>query len=148
MKVGAFLLSLAALLAASSQCIYAQQAQWDKYLWQTSRTSNISPAARSMVTELQAETQKVLDAGPLAPFRAVYADTMNDMYFMYWQGGRIVTTLAMAYPYLTRTQQAAVRKYVQAELDSEERAPWCPQGYIAADKGARRELHSFNEGNG
>lgn len=30
------------------------------------------------------------------PHRCVFVDTMDDMYFMYWQPGRIITTLAAA----------------------------------------------------
>jgi len=121
---------------------------WDRYIWETCHTENIAPAASNLVAELRMEVQKVLDAGPLAPVRTVYADLEQDPYFMYWQPGRVITTLAAAWPQLGAQQQASVRQYVRAELVDERRAPWNPQGFIPPDKGARRELHAFSEARG
>jgi hypothetical protein len=123
----------------------AQDQALDRYIWQTYRTTQVAPSAGPLLQELRAEVQKVLDAGPLCPLRTVYADLLQDPYFLYWQPGRIITTLAMAYPHLTPAQQARVQAYVKAELDDAERAPWCGKGFIPPDKGARREIHSFNE---
>src|SRR5436853_5245940 len=83
--------------------------QWSKYLWETYRTTNIPASASNLVAELRHEVQRILDAGPLAPMRTVYADLEQDPYFMYWQGGRIINTLAMAWPYLSEPQQATAR---------------------------------------
>ncbi len=121
---------------------------WDRYLWESDRTTGISPSASNLVTELRAEIQKVLDAGPLAPIRTVYADLEQDPYFLYWQGGRIITTLGRAWPQLTQRQQAAVGNYVAAGLDDERRAPWSTREFISPDEGARRELHDFHEARG
>lgn len=121
---------------------------WDEYLWQSYRLPAVAPAASNLVVELRAEIQKILDAGPLAPVRTVYADLEQDPYFMYWQGGRMVTTLSMAWPYLDKAQHETVKRYVRAELDDARRAPWNDKGFIPADNGARRELHSFNEPRG
>ena len=144
---GSIVLAVLWLGACSSVCP-AQNAAWDKYLWETYRTRAVAPSASNLVAELRAEVQKILDAGPLAPIRTVYADLEQDPYFMYWQGGRIITTLALAWPHLDAAQQAAARKYVRAELDDPRRAPWAPRGYIPPDQGARRELHSFHEARG
>src|SRR4051812_15679099 len=38
--------------------------EWAKYLWQTWRTTDIPDSASNLVTELRAETQKILEAGP------------------------------------------------------------------------------------
>ncbi|HEY7115254.1 MAG TPA: hypothetical protein VH475_01640 [Tepidisphaeraceae bacterium] len=119
--------------------------EFDRYIWQTPRTSDPARASAPMIDELRSEIQKVLDAGPLAPLRAVYADLLQDPYFLYWQPGRIITTLSAAYPHLTPGQQAAVRRYVRAELDDPRRAPWCAKGFLPPDQGARRELHTFNQ---
>ncbi len=121
---------------------------WDKYLWEASRTTDIPAGASNLVAELQRETQKVLDAGPLAPVRTVYADLEQDPYFLYWQGGRIITTLAMAWPYVTSAQQTALGNYVRHELADEQRALWASKGFIPPENGARRELHSFHEARG
>lgn len=98
--------------------------------------------------ELRSEAQKILDAGPLAPMRTVYADLEQDPYFMYWQGGRIIPTLAMAWPHLTARQQDGAKKYIRAELADERRAPWTAPGFMPPDHGARRELHTFHEPRG
>jgi hypothetical protein len=121
---------------------------WGTYIWQTYRTSKISPAASNLIHELRAEVDKVLQAGPLAPLRTVYADLEQDPYFVYWQGGRIITTLSMAWPHLDSAQQPKVADYVRAELQDENRAPWAPRGFIPPNQGARRELHTFHEARG
>src|ERR1051326_390450 len=121
---------------------------WDNYLWQTYRTSQIAASADNLVRELRAEVQKIVEAGPLAPMRTVYADLEQDPYFIYWQPGRIITTLAMAYSHLGSAQQKAVRTYVQLELGHNLRAAWTPKGFIPPDNGARRELHGFHEPRG
>ncbi|HEV8543234.1 MAG TPA: hypothetical protein VGR78_12635 [Verrucomicrobiae bacterium] len=121
---------------------------WDKYLWETWRTTKIPKSSNPLEAELSAEIQRILEAGPLAPIRTVYADLEQDPYFMYWQGGRIITTLAMAWPWVDAAQQSAIRKYVRAELDDETRGPWSPNGFIPSDSGARRELHTFHEARG
>ena len=142
-----------AMLVASSEISRGQTTpvpvgQWDKYLWETCRTSDIPPAASNLVAELDREVQKILDAGPLAPLRTVYADLEQDPYFMYWQGGRIINTLAMAWPFLTTLQQEAVQGYVRRELDDDQRSPWTSKGFIPPESGARRELHTFHEARG
>jgi hypothetical protein len=144
-------LACAILLAASLSrvaCAQLGSSPWDKYLWQTSRTTDVPASTSNLVAELRAEVQKILEADLLAPVRTVYADLEQDPYFMYWQGGRIITTLAMAWPHLSAAQQDAVRKYVRAELQDDQRAPWSPKGFIPPDGGARRELHTFHEPRG
>jgi len=136
------------LLAAGSAAADTAPDLWDKYLWQTCRTTDIAPSSSNLVTELRVEVQKILDAGPLAPVRTVYADLEQDPYFMYWQGGRIIATLAMAWPHLTSTQQSALKNYVRVELQDDRRALWSPKGFIPPESGARRELHAFHEPRG
>ncbi len=121
---------------------------WNKYIWQIHTTTDINAAADQLIFQLRQEIQKVLDAGPLAPIRTVYADLEQDPYFMYWQGGRIIQTLAMAWPHLNESQRTAVKKYVQAELLNANRAPWTPKGYIPPDQGARREYHNYHQARG
>ena len=143
--------AVAFLLAAvfrSSAAEPAATGPWEKYFWQTCLAKDIAPSADKWKLELRAEVQSILDSGPLAPLRTVYADLEQDPYFLYWQGGRIITTLAMAWPYLTAAQQTAAQSYIRAELDDENRAPWTPKGFIPPDQGARREFHSFHEARG
>jgi hypothetical protein len=125
-----------------------QTGPWEKYLWQTYRVRKVGTSSSNLIAELRAEVRKVLEAGPLAPVRTVYADLEQDPYFLYWQGGRIITTLACAWPHLTATQQNAARRYVRAELTDDQRAPWTPKGCLPPDQGARRESHGFHEPRG
>jgi hypothetical protein len=98
-----------------------------------------------MNARLQEEVQKVLDAGRLAPMRAYYGSqgAQLEEYWLYMQPGRIITTLAWAYPYLTPAQQAGVTSYVAAELADSTHAPWasCPMSVTA---GARREHYPLS----
>jgi hypothetical protein len=121
---------------------------WHKYIWQTPRTTDVPASTSNLVAELRFEAQKVLDAGPLAPVRTVYADLEQDPYFMYWQPGRIIMTLAMAWPHLTDAQRISSRDYVRAELEDIRRAPWAAKGFLPPDNAARRELHTFHEPRG
>lgn len=137
---------LAGILGGSAA--ETQTSPWEKYVWQTYRVSNVTSSTSNLVAELRAEVQKVLAAGPLAPVRTVYADLEQDPYFLYWQGGRIITTLAYAWPHLSPAQQDAVRKYVRAELADDQRAPWTAKGFVPPDNGTRREWHNFHESRG
>ena len=128
-------------LLASAPLAYAQP--YDNYIWQFPRVTNISSTADGMKTTLQEEVQKILDAGHLAPLRIHYADIVSEGYFLYHERGRIIATLAWAYPYLTSTQQSAVRTYVGTELSTAAYTPWStsPRN-IPQDQGARRELYT------
>jgi len=76
-------------------------AEWyDKYLWETPRVTNIDGIATAdLVAELQREVDKVLDRPTLAPLRLSYADIPYEAYWLYYERGRIVTTLSYAYPH-------------------------------------------------
>jgi hypothetical protein len=110
------------------------------YAWEFPRVAGVT-GADDMVQQLQEEVQKILDAGRLSPLRAYFADIGTvEEYWMYLEPGRIITTLAWAYPYLTPTQQAGVRSYVAAELASPTFAPWAAYP-LSPTVGTRRELH-------
>jgi hypothetical protein len=111
-----------------------------KYAWQYPRVSGVT-GADPMIQQLQEEVQKVLDSGRLSPARTYYADIGTaEEYWLYLEPGRIITTLAWAYPYLTAAQQTSVRAYVAAELASATHAPWAPYP-IPPTTGTRREIH-------
>ncbi len=132
-----------AFALAAVFCVIASRAfsaEVTRYAWQFPRVTGAS-ADSHMLLQLQEEVQKILDAGRLSPVRAYYADgPLWEEYWMYIEPGRIITTLAWAYPYLTAAQQAGVRSYVAAELDSATHAPWAPSP-MSPTVGARRELH-------
>ncbi len=82
-----------------------------------------------LVAELRDEVQRVLDGGRLAPLYISFADQESVGYTVYQEPGRIVTTLAWAYPHLKEVQQAAVRAYVNAEFNNPTNAPWGVTAY-------------------
>jgi hypothetical protein len=110
-----------------------------RYAWEYPRVTGVN-GADPLIQRLQEEVQKVLDAGRLSPARTYYADIGTvEEYWQYIEPGRIITTLAWAFPYLTVGQQAAVRAYVAAELASATHAPWAPYP-MQPTVGTRREL--------
>jgi len=111
----------------------------DKYAWEFPRATSVA-GADDLITDLQEEVQKILNAGHLAPIYISYADQDSAGYKVYQEPGRIITTLAWAYPYLTDPQKTAVRAYAAAELADARFAPWGP--YPMPDMvGTPRELH-------
>jgi hypothetical protein len=111
-----------------------------KYLWEMPRVVGIDEArTAAMVVELRREVQRILSAGPLAPLRCSYADIPGEAYWLYYERGRIITTLAYAHPYVSRQQQEAIGKYVRAMLASKSDAPWEP-GLKGKREGAPRAL--------
>lgn len=111
----------------------------DRYAWQFPSVTNISGAS-DLIQDLQEEAQKILSAGHLAPIYISYADQESVAYRTYQEPGRIITTLAWAYPYLTSAQQTAVRTYVASELNNPNYATWAPSN-LAGMVGTPRELH-------
>src|SRR5689334_17094068 len=131
---------IAAWACLSAGPAAAQSVNAATYAWQFPAAAGVN--APDLVGRVQEEVQKVLDAGRLTPQRAYYGDLGNDeQYWQYIEPGRIVTTLAWAYPYLTTAQQAGVRAYVAAELASGTHAPWASAPLSPTVSGTRRELH-------
>lgn len=113
------------------------------YAWQFPVVTGVN-RGDDMVVRLREEVQRILDAGRLAPLRVYHGDIATvEEYWLYTEPGRIITTLAWAYPNLTQAQQFAVRAYVAAELDSATHAPWATAP-LPFNAGARRELHPLD----
>lgn len=119
----------------------------DRYAWEFPRVREIredSVTIQNLKTELRAQIQDVLSAGDLTPLRVNHADEHSDAYFVYLEPGRIITTLAWAYPHLPSALQAAVKRYVDTQFQSDRLAPWNP-GRLPADMpGTRRELYPIH----
>ncbi len=118
----------------------------DRYAWEFPAPASAIPEAptAALRAELRHQIDDVLAAGFLTPWRVNHADEATEAYFVYLEPGRIVTSLAWAYPHLTAEQQAAVRRYVHQHFTSAEFAPWNP-GRLAADvAGTRREFHPIH----
>jgi hypothetical protein len=112
------------------------------YAWQHPQVAGVGGAAADdMIERLREEVQKILERGRLAPLRIYYGDIPTvEEYWLYTEPGRIIATLGWAYPYLTSTQQTAVKSYVAAELASPTHAPWAGS-ILQPSAGSRRELH-------
>jgi hypothetical protein len=113
-----------------------------RYAWEFPIATDIpNDAVASLRSQLVEQIDDIVAAGHLTPWRVNHADEHTDGYFVYLEPGRIVTTLAWAYPHLDAERQAAVRRYVQNEFASPVFAPWNP-GRLSADvAGTRREFH-------
>lgn len=119
---------------------FAAGADYEEYLRQTPRSTNIAAdKTADMVAELRREVQKILDAGPLAPLRMAYADIPFEAYWLYYEPGRVVTTLGYAYPHVTEPQRAGIREYVRRLFEDPRDQPWA-FGIKGKTDGARREL--------
>src|SRR6185436_3403432 len=127
-------------LAAGSAAAQAQSVDPTPYAWEFPQVTGIGSGADLMKSELQEQIQAVLNAGHLRPIYISYADQQSAGYAVYLEPGRILTTLAWAYPYLTAAQQTSVRTYVASELGDSRFAPWGTYP-LPKDVGTPRETH-------
>lgn len=99
---------------------------FSKYVWEFPEASQIQiPADKQwMIETLREEVGKILGAGHLAPRYFNSGDLHHEGYFLYVAPGRIVTTLAWAWPHLTDEQRGKVKEYVAKELSEAKYAPW------------------------
>src|SRR5678816_1253144 len=132
------------LLCLAVPAGFAMAANLDvgRYAWEFPIATDIpNDAVASLRSQLVEQIDDIVAAGHLTPWRVNHADEHTDGYFVYLEPGRIVTTLAWAYPHLDAERQAGVRRYVQNEFASPVCAPWNP-GRLSADvAGTRREFH-------
>jgi len=100
--------------------------EFSKYIWEFPAATEVTlPADRQwLLDDLRAEIDKILMAGHLAPYYFNAGDLHHEGYFLYVAPGRIITTLAWAYPHLTENSQARVREYVTQELSNPKYTPW------------------------
>ena len=130
---------LAVLIGGSAHIGHAQPVNVDLYAWQFPTVSNVNLQSE-LVTMLQQEVSQILAAGHLAPLSVRYGDLTWEAYFLYQEPGRIITTLAWAFPYLTSAQQDSARLYVAEELANIDYAPWGNYP-LSRTEGARREYY-------
>jgi hypothetical protein len=124
---------------------FARGLDLDRYAWEFPAAMAIpQDQAVDLKSQLAEQIDDILAAGSLTQWRVNHADEYTDAYFVYLEPGRIITTLAWAYPHLTAERQMAVRNYVHRQFDSETFAPW-NLGRLSADvAGTRREFHPIN----
>jgi len=134
-----FLIGLVMLLFCAPPLAAGES--YAKYLWETPRVTNIDGAATAeLVAQLQREVARVLRQPFLAPLRLSYGDVPEDTYWLYYEPGRIITTLSYAYPHVTHQQQEGIRGYVHRMLAHPKHAPYAEE-ILGPTDGVSRALH-------
>jgi hypothetical protein len=128
------------LLVLSLAGLTAQSPLAEAYAWHFPAPDTVRQAG-DLIGILREECDKILDTGPLAPIRLAFGDLHWEHYFQYQEPGRILTTLAWSWPYLSPEQQTRTLDYVENELNTPGRAPWTTHYTIPRDQGARREWY-------
>ncbi len=124
----------------------AQTVDTARVVWQHPQVQGSTQTAGPLLDALRHEIQQILDRPPLAPMQLNYGDIEGNGYTIFNEPGRILLTLAWAYPHLSTAQQAAVRSYATNEIAQTARMPWGgPQSwenyFIPRTNGAPREHH-------
>ena len=121
------------------------QPETETYLWEYPLQNNLQ-VDEDLSEVLQEEIQKIIDSGSLGyrPITCRYSDVMHDHYFLYQEPGRLLHTVALAYPYLTVSQQDAIRTMVAGLLANNVHAPWA-SAPLSASSGLKREFYSPEE---
>jgi hypothetical protein len=142
MKRSFTILTLTLILVGLAWPLQAAEPDTETYIWQTPRVSNIDIEATAELRErLSDEVRRVIEADAvLAPLCLSYGDIPGQALWIYTERGRIVTTLASAYPHVSEELQTGIREYVRKMLREKREQPWQP-GLKAHDEGLRRELH-------
>jgi hypothetical protein len=128
-------------ILAFSVSLVKSQVNVNKYLWEYPLQQNLTVDA-TLQAILWEEMQKVIDSGSLflRPVSCRYHDMVYEDYFLYQEPGRIIQTVALAWPYLSKAQQNNLRSMVPALFGSTIHAPWS-YNQPARDEGTRRELY-------
>jgi hypothetical protein len=95
------------------------------YLWEYPLQQGLVLDSQLM-EELVAEMEKIIVSDDLffRPLPNDYADQPDDSYFLYREPGRILQTIAMAYPYLEPSMQTTLRTMVQQLFANTVHRPW------------------------
>lgn len=137
------------LFLFSGLCLTAQEVDETAYAWEFPVVRQ-APGADSLIEILRDEVDRILEAGPLAPLYISFADQESVGYQVYQEPGRIITTLAWAYPWLDEARQTATRQYVNQLFADPVHSPWgvTPGGKngnsnypLPRDAGSPREEH-------
>lgn len=114
----------------------SSQVNVNRYAWEAPLVGR-PQGADDLIQELREHVEEILAVPHLGPIRVYYADSISESYYQYTEPGRIVTTLAMAWPYLTDSQRVRVRQYVRNECANPTFAPWNPN-HLPKDAGNPR----------
>lgn len=97
----------------------------ETYLWEYPLQENLL-LDPDLLDELMDEIDKIVGSGDLffRPLPNDFADQIWDHYFLYLEPGRILHTVAMAYPYLEPEAQTILRAMVAQLLSNSVHRPW------------------------
>lgn len=132
-----YLISVAASIFLLAPTKTAFAGSYDSYAYQYFAPQNIPTSSNDLSAKLETEVTKVLSAGHLAPFRALYGEGYGTTGQYYWYHPYdTVYTLSLAYPYVSATVQANIRSYLQTEMSS---YPIWSTTYLSPTTGASRQ---------
>ncbi len=89
---------------------------------------------------LEEQVQKVIAAGHLAPFRALYGEGTTTYYW--YHSYDTVYTLSLAYPYVSSSTQSKIKNYLLQEM---QKYPVWSSSYLDPKIGARRQPDELGE---
>ncbi|MCX6268858.1 MAG: T9SS type A sorting domain-containing protein [Bacteroidetes bacterium] len=138
-------LTLFILISLFAGLTVKSQVNVSKYLWEYPLQHNLS-VNTELRDKLRREMQAVIDSGSLffRPVTCRYSDQVYESYFLYQEPGRILQTVAMAWPYLTGGQQSLLHEMVPLLFASTIHAPWA-HNPVNRDTGIRREFYAADK---
>lgn len=123
----------------------------DKYLWEYPLQEELV-LNYELINELRSHFDDIIESGDLffRPLPCRYHDQLTEHYFLYKEPGRILQTIAVAYPYLREDQRNAIRPMVTELLNNPIHSPWS-MNLLSEDSGKNREPYEsevlWGEGN-
>lgn len=139
-KITIWLIITSLLLFFGRTPVMAQT--YDIYVWSYLQPTNIT-GVDDLKTKLESEVNKIIRAGHLAPFRALYGEGRNVGGQYYWyQHYATVYTLSLAYPYLSASTKTALAQYLKTEIASY--PPW--KTTLLPATGTKRQNDYFSPG--
>lgn len=111
----------------------------DDYTWQYLVPQTVT-GAEDLQTLLAQEVRKIVAAGHLAPFRALYGE--GPRHFFWYQRFDVVYALSLAYPYLPADVQSQVKTYLKSEM---QQYPLWSGDLLPANVGTRREPDEISD---
>lgn len=93
-----------------------------------------------LVGRINRQIREIVTRDSLAPLRLAFGDQPWEAYYLYYERGRVVKTLAMAYPYVTDELQGMIRDYMEKLMKNPSEQPW-NKGIKERTEGVSRHLH-------
>lgn len=133
------------LAACFVACPMRGQSEIDRYAWQYPLQRDIQYDGE-LRAKLVQEMSAIIDRGTLRfrPLICRYSDQIHDHYSLYQEAGRLLQTVALAYPHLPSTMRDTLRVLVRDLFASPGHAPW-DASPVDPTSGMRRELHTSSD---